>query len=167
MIRIQHDQFFNSNIPKESKSSCLFQCLLASQLLLVRSATLPLAASHLIFTCHSALGLQVMMYPILCKVKFETLHNVFRERAIWIQVGFSLVVNWIIAPFLMVSDSCSLKGEERAMLMNPLAWSISGVLTGQKWTSRGPDSSWTSQMCSYGMSASDSKRSSADGWSRS
>lgn len=49
-----------------------------------------------------AVGLLVMMYPILCKVKYETLHHVFRERAIWVQLGFSIIVNWIIAPLLMV-----------------------------------------------------------------
>ena len=43
-----------------------------------------------------------MMYPILCKVRFETLHEVFRHREIWLQILFSVVVNWIIAPFVMV-----------------------------------------------------------------
>lgn len=52
-----------------------------------------------------AVGLLVMMYPILCKIKFETLHHVFRQRAIWVQIGFSIFVNWIIAPFLMVTPS--------------------------------------------------------------
>lgn len=50
-----------------------------------------------------AIGLLVMMYPILCKVKFETLHLVFRKREIWIQIGFSILMNWLVAPFLMVS----------------------------------------------------------------
>jgi ACR3 family arsenite transporter len=49
-----------------------------------------------------AVGLLVMMYPILCKVKFETLHKVFQKRAIWVQIGFSVVVNWIVAPLVMV-----------------------------------------------------------------
>lgn len=49
-----------------------------------------------------AIGLLIMMYPILCKVKFETLHRVFRDRDIWIQILFSTVVNWIIAPLVMV-----------------------------------------------------------------
>ena len=49
-----------------------------------------------------AVGLLVMMYPILCKVKYETLHHVFREREIWVQLGFSIIVNWIVAPLLMV-----------------------------------------------------------------
>lgn len=43
-----------------------------------------------------------MMYPILCKVRYESLHHVFRERGIWVQIAFSIFVNWIIAPFLMV-----------------------------------------------------------------
>ena len=49
-----------------------------------------------------AIGLLVMMYPILCKVKYESLHHVFRQRAIWDQIGFSIVMNWIVAPLLMV-----------------------------------------------------------------
>lgn len=49
-----------------------------------------------------AVGLLLMMYPIMCKVRFETLHYVFRKRDIWIQIGFSIIVNWIIAPLLMV-----------------------------------------------------------------
>lgn len=44
-----------------------------------------------------------MMYPILCKVQYEKLHEIFRTREIWIQLGFSLVVNWIVAPLFMVS----------------------------------------------------------------
>jgi len=50
----------------------------------------------------SAVGLIVMMYPILCKVRFEELNLVFRERALWKQLAFSIVVNWIIAPLVMV-----------------------------------------------------------------
>lgn len=46
-----------------------------------------------------------MMYPILCKVRYESLHHVFRTRQIWIQLAFSVVVNWIIAPFFMVRPS--------------------------------------------------------------
>jgi arsenite transporter len=42
------------------------------------------------------------MYPILCKVRYEVLHRVFRTRQLWNQVVFSIVVNWILAPLLMV-----------------------------------------------------------------
>jgi ACR3 family arsenite transporter len=50
----------------------------------------------------TAVGLLVMMYPILCKVRYESLHHVFRTREIWRQIAFSIFVNWIIAPFFMV-----------------------------------------------------------------
>ncbi|KAF1996911.1 arsenical-resistance protein [Amniculicola lignicola CBS 123094] len=52
-----------------------------------------------------AVGLLVMMYPILCKVKYETLHRVFQQRAIWVQIGFSILINWIVAPLLMLGLS--------------------------------------------------------------
>lgn len=46
-----------------------------------------------------------MMYPILCKIRYESLHQVFSGRKIWKQIAFSVFVNWIIAPFLMVCTS--------------------------------------------------------------
>jgi ACR3 family arsenite transporter len=49
-----------------------------------------------------AVGLLVMMYPILCKVKFETLHRVFGKKDVWVQILFSVVVNWIVAPLVML-----------------------------------------------------------------
>ncbi|KAK0733498.1 sodium bile acid symporter family-domain-containing protein [Lasiosphaeria miniovina] len=52
-----------------------------------------------------AIGLLVMMYPILCKVQYETLHRVFRERQIWVQLGFSVLANWIVAPLVMLALS--------------------------------------------------------------
>lgn len=48
-----------------------------------------------------AVGLLVMMYPILCKVRYETLHLILRTRALWVQIGISFVLNWILCPLLM------------------------------------------------------------------
>lgn len=43
-----------------------------------------------------------MMYPILCKVRYESLHELFSHRGVWKQIAFSVFVNWVVAPFLMV-----------------------------------------------------------------
>ncbi|KAJ5240632.1 arsenical-resistance protein [Penicillium citrinum] len=59
-----------------------------------------------------AVGLLVMMYPILCKVRFESLHQVFKARQVWIQIAFSIVVNWIIAPFFMLALSWAFLPDE-------------------------------------------------------
>ena len=45
------------------------------------------------------------MYPILCKIKFEILHRVFQKREIWVQIAFSIFMNWIVAPFFMVGTN--------------------------------------------------------------
>ncbi|KAJ0421556.1 sodium bile acid symporter family-domain-containing protein [Aspergillus carlsbadensis] len=82
-----------------------------------------------------AVGLLVMMYPILCKVRYEALHRVFATREIWIQIGFSIIVNWIIAPFMMLALAWAFLPDEpelrQGLILVGLARCIAMVLI---WT---------------------------------
>lgn len=48
-----------------------------------------------------AIGLWWMMYPVLCKVRYELLGKQLLEKDLRSQLGISFVANWLIGPALM------------------------------------------------------------------
>ncbi|KAG1850348.1 sodium bile acid symporter family-domain-containing protein [Suillus subalutaceus] len=49
-----------------------------------------------------AIGLIVMMWPILTKVKYEALSRILLSRRLWMHMGISMILNWIIGPLIML-----------------------------------------------------------------
>lgn len=94
---LERGKFVGVSVPI---GKCLAE-LVISDSVPVAALRLQLADTRLL--AHAAIGLLVMMYPIMCKIRFELLHHVLSERAIWKQIAFSLIANWLVAPFLMVS----------------------------------------------------------------
>ncbi|ODV77176.1 arsenical-resistance protein ACR3 [Suhomyces tanzawaensis NRRL Y-17324] len=48
-----------------------------------------------------AMGLIVMMIPPICKMEWENFFVLIRQKALLNQIAISLVLNWIVCPFLM------------------------------------------------------------------
>lgn len=42
------------------------------------------------------------MWPILTKVEYEALPKIFSARRLWIHIIISMILNWIVGPFLML-----------------------------------------------------------------
>ena len=43
-----------------------------------------------------------MMWPILAKVQYERLPEIFSSSRIWIHIGISVVLNWFVGPLTML-----------------------------------------------------------------
>lgn len=52
-----------------------------------------------------AIGMIVMMVPPLCKVPWEAIHRILRKPYVLRELAVSLVLNWLVGPFLMTALS--------------------------------------------------------------
>ncbi|KAI9313195.1 arsenical-resistance protein [Dichotomocladium elegans] len=79
-----------------------------------------------------AVGLLVMMYPVLCKVQYERLPTILTTRRVWIQIGISIFINWVIGPIVMTALAWAtlpdLPGFRTGVVMVGLARCIAMVL---------------------------------------
>lgn len=50
-----------------------------------------------------AIGLLVMMYPVLCKVEYERIPAILTTKEAWLQICISIFINWIIGPIIMTA----------------------------------------------------------------
>lgn len=79
-----------------------------------------------------AIGLWLMMWPVLCKVRYELLWSLLSEKGLWQQLVTSLALNWLIGPLLMTGLAWAtlpdLPGYRAGVIMVGLARCIAMVL---------------------------------------
>lgn len=79
-----------------------------------------------------AIGLWLMMWPVLCKVRYELLWEILHQKEMWTQIGISLLLNWIVGPLLMTMFAWltlfDLDGYRNGLILVGLARCIAMVL---------------------------------------
>ncbi|KAI9364779.1 arsenical-resistance protein [Pilaira anomala] len=90
-----------------------------------------------------AIGLLVMMYPVLCKIQYERMHIILSDRKVWFQIFISLIINWIIGPIVMTALAWAtlfdLPGFRTGVVMVGIARCIAMVLIWNTLSGGDPD----------------------------
>ncbi|KZO92864.1 arsenical-resistance protein ACR3 [Calocera viscosa TUFC12733] len=79
-------------------------------------------------------GLLLMMWPVLTKISYESLPALFRKRQIWLHIAISIVLNWVVAPFVMLGVAWAtlpepaLERERKGVILVGVARCIAMVL---------------------------------------
>ncbi|KAG2227960.1 hypothetical protein INT45_011984 [Circinella minor] len=50
-----------------------------------------------------AIGLLLMMYPIMIDVKYEKLYKILTSKPVWIQIAISILINFVVGPIIMTA----------------------------------------------------------------
>ena len=82
------------------------------------------------------------MWPILCRVSPSALLRLFSGREIWYHLLFSLVVNWILAPLLMLGLAWAFlpdkEGLREGLILVGIARCIAMVKSPSRWRKWAP-----------------------------
>ncbi|GMM37503.1 hypothetical protein DASC09_048280 [Saccharomycopsis crataegensis] len=112
MIDSKNNKIFHRLIKELSWADRLLPLIIILSIIVGALISVYAPSARTAFDCHSqfagvgaplAVGLIVMMSPPLCKVEWENIHNILKQRRVYVQLLISLVLNWIICPLLMVA----------------------------------------------------------------
>ncbi|KAI7862872.1 arsenical-resistance protein [Spinellus fusiger] len=90
-----------------------------------------------------AIGLLVMMYPVLLKVHYETLPTLLQKKELWVQIAISTIINWVVGPIIMTALAWAtlpdLPGFRTGVVMVGIARCIAMVLLWNQLAGGDPD----------------------------
>lgn len=69
-----------------------------------------------------------MMWPVLCKVRYELLWSLLSEKGVWQQMVSSLAFNWLLGPLLMIRLAWATLPDLPVCRAGAIGWGLPGAL---------------------------------------